>query len=1816
MTIQANGSARAARRARSTWHWRRRLVLEDLEPRLLLALTPINRPVPAVEGTLFDNGIAFSFTDTVRNDTASDFEASISWGDGTPITAGTVVANGTGGFDVHGSHTYAEEGSYVVAVTVTDVLTGATVPSVSQASHVTMEPLVSDVSSITADNHDPNLINPWGIAFDAGGIVGVNDSFEAGGPFWVADNGSDVSTLYDGAGVPQPLVVSTPDLPTGVVFNPTSDFSVNGLPTPFLFADQEGQIAGWNWSAASGFGSTTVAATGPEDANFTGLAMATDSEGQNFLYAANFDFHQKPFGTVDRFSSSFGELPFLVDQNIPFPFEPYNVQNIGGDLYVSYAQPDASGLDAQPSGGFIDVFSPDGMLLRELVVEGALSAPWGMVQAPSNFGAFSNDLLVANHGNGRIGAYNITTGAFLGSLTDASGKVVIIDGLKGLSFGNGADGGLSDTLYYTAGTNDGADGTMGSLSLTSYGVVADAPLQSSPDQPVAAVEGQTFTSELSTLTDTDPEGTVSDYVAVIDWGDGSDPTPGVITYDGSPKYPTFDVSGTHTYLEFGDYNYTVTVYDVGGSVTQTSGVVVVADAPLAIVWDSPPVDSTLTEGDPISDDDPTDEVAEFKDGNPFATASDFSVSIEWGDGTVSPGAVDALAPGLFGVDADHTYSEEGTYMAQITVADVGGSTASAIGQMNVVDAPLTGTSLDISATEGQPLSDVTVLTFTDANPMALVSDFFATINWGDGDTSQGTVVPVGGATDGADFKVVGDHTYVDEGTYTLTVTVADKGGATLAPTPSTATVADAPLNDIETGPIVATEGISLPPGAVVARFQDANPLATVADFTTAPGSVMVDYGDGTGPVPATVTALGGGSFSVTNTLSVIYPDEGTFPIIVTIMDDGGSSAVLTNVAYVADAALIAKSAPTITTMEGTPLTNVTVATFTDLNPTATPADFPGNDVDIDWGDGTHTDGTVSLANFVFTVTGSHTYTEVNSPGTSPPPPFTITVTIHDDGGSVAAATTLAMVSDAILTQPGVINVQAVEGQYLSNVPLATLVDINHFGGVNDFDATIDWGDGTPIDQNAVVTQIGASSGGTHYEFSGSHTYAEEGSYTITVKVFDIDNPANIMMMVPVATVADAPLTAIDTGPLIATEGTPIPKNTVVARFQDGNPAAPVADFATTISFGVGAPVAGTVVALGGGSFNVQTAAAFTYPEEGNFLTQVNVTDKGGSKAVLTNQAIVADAQLTNITPIGFKIAGFVGKVLAAAGGGGSVTAIFQDGNPTPPMSDFTAIVDWADGNTSLASIIATGVPNIFKVASAHVYTSVGVHFAYTTIKDAGGSSLVVDPEVDIADDALSAVSGPVDLTAVENQPFTGEVATFTYDNPIANASEVEAKIDWGDGTSSVGVINQDSSGVYHVVGTHTFADESSSQPLTVTIQDFGSLVPISGLTHDPITISGTMTVAAAEITVIGATDYLPEGITGNQVVGTFTDANPLASLSEFTATVEPDSSLMEVSNISISQPGGTGTPFVVNADIEGDDDDLGNLEQDGSGFLLTVTGAGGSVGAAPGQFNWFDPVLVDPGIKVQAVADSAFQGKIASFTTTDPRATTADFTAVVNWGDGHTSTAAVASNPAGGFFVLGDHTYAQSGTFTVVTTISDDQGHSVADSTTASVGMPLASHGLKVSAVAGKRFAGALTTLTAPDRSAAASALSALINWGDGTDSRGVVRTAGKSKKGEIFKVDGSHVYAHRGRFVGSVAIVENGGAQVLVPIVVNVRGGDSGAPRMVAVLGSSHPQGPRESVKPDRRVVRVSVAQPIVARTIHRTAMPMTLDRKSSRVS
>ena len=338
--------------------------------------------------------------------------------------------------------------------TLGGVLWLAAQPAAAQSNRFRQHNLVSDIPGL-ADNTDPQLQNPWGI------------SFGPTTPFWVSDANTGVTTLYNGAGVKQGLVVtipgpggSVPGVPTGQVFNSTSGFALaNGNPARFIFASATGTISGWN-------GGTTASTQVNQfpGSSFTGLAIGTTG-GNPFLYAANFGA-----GQVSVFDGSFAPTTLagnFTDPNLPSNYSPFNVQNIGGQLYVSYAlvDPEDPGEEvAGPGNGLVNVFDLNGNLVRRLTTGGPLNAPWGFAMAPSSFGAFGGDLLVGNLGDGTINAFDPTTGAFQGTLLNLSGTPLVNDGLWGLAFGNNGPGFDPNTLYFTAGIDDETHGLFGSIS--------------------------------------------------------------------------------------------------------------------------------------------------------------------------------------------------------------------------------------------------------------------------------------------------------------------------------------------------------------------------------------------------------------------------------------------------------------------------------------------------------------------------------------------------------------------------------------------------------------------------------------------------------------------------------------------------------------------------------------------------------------------------------------------------------------------------------------------------------------------------------------------------------------------------------------------------------------------------------------------------------------------------------------------------------------------------------------------------------------------------------------------------------------------------------------------------------------------------------------------------------------------------------------------------------------------------------------------------------------------------------------------------------
>jgi len=330
--------------------------------------------------------------------------------------------------------------------------------------------LVSDIPGLAAHT-DPNLKNPWGT------------SVGPGSPIWVSDNHAGVTTLYDGAGKAQSLVVAIPaplsagagavGAPTGQAFNTfdpsSSDFVISqdgkSGPAFFLFATEDGTIAGWNPSVDKTHAiiavdrSTATDGVGDVGANYKGLALVTMSSGK-FIYATSFRF-----GRVDVFDSHFNLVNSFTDPTVPTGFAPFGIHNVGGKLYVTFAKqgPGKNDDAARPGNGFVDVFSPNGDLLQRLVSRGKLDSPWAVTLAPTTFGAFGGDILVGNFGNGRINAYDPTTGMFQGELSGPGGGPIAIDGLWGLRFAPATPGATPNTLFFTAGLNHEADGLFGTL---------------------------------------------------------------------------------------------------------------------------------------------------------------------------------------------------------------------------------------------------------------------------------------------------------------------------------------------------------------------------------------------------------------------------------------------------------------------------------------------------------------------------------------------------------------------------------------------------------------------------------------------------------------------------------------------------------------------------------------------------------------------------------------------------------------------------------------------------------------------------------------------------------------------------------------------------------------------------------------------------------------------------------------------------------------------------------------------------------------------------------------------------------------------------------------------------------------------------------------------------------------------------------------------------------------------------------------------------------------------------------------------------------
>jgi uncharacterized protein (TIGR03118 family) len=323
--------------------------------------------------------------------------------------------------------------------------------------------LVSNQPGV-APTTDPHLVNGWG-------LVALPTS-----PWWVSDNGTGFSTLYTAAGQQIPLFVAIPPAPsspagtlgtpTGIVGNISTnatDFTIteNGVSarSVFIFATLDGTISGWNPTigGATGNSHATLAVDRSNvGAVYTGLAIATNQQGQTFLYAAD----GGPNGRVDIFDGTFSLVKSFDDPAIPKNFVPYGIQTVNGHIWVTFTALNKA------QGGFVDVFDTEGNLVKHFASLGPLHSPWGIALAPADFGPMSNAILISNNiTRGRINAFNPQTGQFLGPLRDANGQAIQVDNIWALQFGHdAAANGAHNQLFFTAGPNSYANGLFGVIT--------------------------------------------------------------------------------------------------------------------------------------------------------------------------------------------------------------------------------------------------------------------------------------------------------------------------------------------------------------------------------------------------------------------------------------------------------------------------------------------------------------------------------------------------------------------------------------------------------------------------------------------------------------------------------------------------------------------------------------------------------------------------------------------------------------------------------------------------------------------------------------------------------------------------------------------------------------------------------------------------------------------------------------------------------------------------------------------------------------------------------------------------------------------------------------------------------------------------------------------------------------------------------------------------------------------------------------------------------------------------------------------------------
>jgi len=1074
--------------------------------------------------------------------------------------------------------------------------------------------------------------------------------------------------------------------------------------------------------------------------------------------------------------------------------------------------------------------------------------------------------------------------------------------------------------------------------------------------------------------------TAGDFTINIDWGDGQT-TAGSATLGADNVYT---VTGSHIYAANGQYSITTFMNDDGSSGDTNVGVATnQADIGFGgTVTLTAAAETVAVPAGTI--------VANFSD-NTGDPVTDYSASISWGDGTTTAGVVSGSGPSFTVTSAvAHTYADEGTPTATVTInraADgaVPSATIAPSGTVTVVenDQFTNAVGTTVTGSPGVSTGNVTLATFQDFSAFAggspaPASDFVATVDWGDGNTSFGTITGSGN-----NYTVTGSHTYAQNGQDTITIGISDGGEAqengqntANITTQSTALIGIAPVAGAN---ISATEGTAVAAGTNVGTFSDSNNTDAATDFTA-----QVDWGDG---VTTTGTVTGSnGQFTVTGGPHT-YGDEGPEAVTTTVTHTSDNSTItISGQANVADADHLALTGDSFSGNAGQALNNVQVATFTDTYTGNAASDFLAS---ISWGDGTTTGGTVSGSGGTFTVDGSHTYTNGGND--------TVTITVFDDGVSTATASGTATAS--INLGGTMVLTSATEGTAIPNgTPVATFNDSTAGDTASSFTASIAWGDGTTTSGSVV----GGPSPGT-FTVEGGHTYTDEGNDTAVVTLTRPSDASTASVSGPVAVAEADSLTG--TGTTVNANANSAFSGTV-ATFTDTDTANVASDFTATINWDDGTTSAGTVSGSNG-SFTVM--GSHTYAAPGQDFIKVTLADDapGTATATATTTANIAARMLAGTMVL-------ASATEATALSNTTTVATFTDTDTSDMAGDFAATINWGDGQTTTGTIV--GGNGSFTVEGGHTYADEGSDPASVTFTHtADGLSATASGTVSVAEgDALTGHGTSFSIT--QNQVFSGTVATFSDIDTANVAGDFSATVDWGDGTTTAGTVSG-SNGTFSVSGSHTYTT-AGFDTVKVTLAD-----------DAPGTATATAT-STAEVGFPGQ-EVLHAATEGKQLpnntpVATFTDNNPADHANSFTATIAWGDGVTTAGTVV-----GSGGTFTVEGGHryldEGNDNATVTLTRTSDHLQST---ASGTVAVGEGD-------VLSPSGRI-GLALPTFSGTIATFDDDgNPFNVPGDFTATIDWGDG-TTTSGTVTGSGDDFAVNGSHTYTTTGIDVVKVTLTDD----------------------------------------------------------------------------------------------------------------------------------------------------------------------------------